>query len=275
VTADVQPSFSLDDRIAIVTGAASGIGRAIACGMSAAGARVVLVDVDEPGLEESATIIEPGAPPGREALCISCDVSVEAEVDGLYRRVAQERGTVDVLVNNAFVPAFGRPESITLAEWQRSLAVNLTGYFLCARLAARAMMASQRGGSIINIASVAGVSALGRGNFAYSVAKGGVVQMTRELAVEWGRHGIRVNALLPVQTRTKGFLQRLDAMQEAAPGLVAQLVDAIPMGRLGEPTDLVGPAIFLASEAAGMVSGAIIPVDGGNLAMNAGARARG
>ena len=120
------------------------------------------------------------------------------------------------------------------------------------------------------------MSALGRANFAYSVTKGGIVQMTRRWAVEWGRFGVRVNAILPAQTRTKGFQARLDyAGTEAlfVDGLMARVVGSIPLGRIADPTDFVGPAVFLASDAAAMVTGVLLPVDGGNLAMNAGARA--
>ncbi len=134
------------------------------------------------------------------------------------------------------------------------------------------MIARGQGGAIVNIASIAGTSALGRGNVAYSVSKGGVVQLTRELAVEWGRYGIRVNAIQPAQMRTPGFKARFENPELEPDGLLEQMVEAIPLGRIGEPDDVVGPVVFLLSDAARMVNGVLLPVDGGNLAMNAGSR---
>jgi NAD(P)-dependent dehydrogenase (short-subunit alcohol dehydrogenase family) len=265
--------FSLEGRVAVVTGAGSGIGQRMAVGLGEAGARVVLADVNEAGLEETAGMIRRSGTAADPPLSVRCDVGREADVLALFDRVDVECGRVDILVNDAFTPVLARPQSLTYEMWQRALQVNLTGYFLCARSAGQAMIAGGRGGSIINMSSIAGVSGLGRGNFAYSVTKGGIIQMTRELAVEWGRYGIRVNAILPVQTRTKGFQARLDDPDTDAEALMSRVVSSIPLGRIGEPEDFVGPAVFLASDAAAMVTGTMLPVDGGNLAMNAGARA--
>jgi len=147
--------------------------------------------------------------------------------------------------------------------------VNLTGYFLCARAAGRGMVA--RGyGSIVNISSIAGSTALGRGNFAYSVTKGGVDAMTRELAVEWGRHGVRVNAVAPCQVATAGFLANEKARTQAGDPTVSDYRRGIPMGRAAEPADIAAAVVYLASDAAAMVTGVTLPVDGGNLAFNAG-----
>lgn len=264
--------FSLEGRVAVVTGAGSGIGQRISIGFAGAGATVVLVDIDEQGLDDTAQMIR-AVSPGNPSVPAKCDVSSEDQVLSLFDRVRRQPGRIDVLVNGAFTPTFGRPQAVGLDLWERAIKVNLTGYFLCARSAGQAMIDAGRGGSIINISSIAGVSGMGRGNFAYSVTKGGVVQMTRELAVEWGRYGIRVNAILPVQTRTKGFQARLDHPETDADALMGRLLKAIPLGRIAEPADFVGPALFLASDASAMVSGMLLPVDGGNLAMNSGARA--
>ncbi len=264
--------FSLEDRVAVVTGAGSGIGQRISVGFAACGAAAVLVDINEAGLDETVDMVNAAVADARAPLPVKCDVSREDQVDSLFNQVRARFGRVDVLVNGVFTPVGARPHALTLEQWQRALQVNLTGYFLCARSAGRAMIEAGRG-SIINISSIAGVSAVGRGNFVYSVTKGGIIQMTRELAVEWGRYGIRVNAILPVQTRTKGFQHRLDHPDTDAPALMARVLGAIPLGRMAEPEDFVGPAVFLASDASAMVTGTMLPVDGGNLAMNASARA--
>jgi NAD(P)-dependent dehydrogenase (short-subunit alcohol dehydrogenase family) len=149
------------------------------------------------------------------------------------------------------------------------LAANLTSYFLCSRAAAQRMIPAGRGGSIVNFGSIAGANALGRGGMAYGVAKGGVAQLTRETAYAWAPHGIRVNAVLPCQFVNDWWRGNL-ADPDRRP-LVDRVVSAIPLSRMGEPGEIAGPVLFLASDAASMVTGVMLPVDGGNLAMNAGA----
>ena len=177
--------------------------------------------------------------------------------------------TVDVLVNNAGInPQQGRPEDFPIDVWQHVIDTNLTSYFLHAQAAARLMIGSADGGSIINISSIAGASALGRGNLAFGVSKAGVDQLTRELAVEWASHRIRVNSILPCQFENAGL--RGIMADPARAGTVARMIGGIPMGRMGQPEEIVGPILFLASPAASMVTGANVPVDGGNLALNPG-----
>jgi NAD(P)-dependent dehydrogenase (short-subunit alcohol dehydrogenase family) len=146
------------------------------------------------------------------------------------------------------------------------LRTNLTGYFLNARAAGKRMIARGRGGSIVNISSIAGSSSLGRGNLAYGASKSGVNQLTRELAVEWAHHGVRVNAIQPCQFLNAGW--RAMVADPSRSALVQRVLSGIPIGRMGEPHELVGPVLFLASDAAAMVTGALLPVDGGNLALN-------
>jgi NAD(P)-dependent dehydrogenase (short-subunit alcohol dehydrogenase family) len=180
-----------------------------------------------------------------------------------------------VLVNNVAASHRARPEALSLADWQRVLRVILDGTFLCTQEAGRRMLrqggtGARRGGSVINISSIAGSSALGRGNFVYSVAKGGINQLTRELAVEWSPHGIRVNAIQPCQILTPA-LRRILADPWLDPGTIkGRMLRGIPLGRLGEPEDVAKAAVFLASDAAAFVTGVLLPVDGGNLALNAG-----
>jgi NAD(P)-dependent dehydrogenase (short-subunit alcohol dehydrogenase family) len=265
----VSALFALGGRVAVVTGAARGLGQAVALGLARHGADVALADLDGDALAETAELVRAS---GRRALAVATDVTDEQAVAELFARTERELGPPDALVNSVFTPVLTRPQELTLEQWERALRVNLTGYFLPARAAGRAMIARGQGGAIVNIASIAGTSALGRGNVAYSVSKGGVVQLTRELAVEWGRYGIRVNAIQPAQMRTPGFKARFENSELEPDGLLEQMVEAIPLGRIGEPDDVVGPVVFLLSDAARMVNGVLLPVDGGNLAMNAGSR---
>ena len=150
------------------------------------------------------------------------------------------------------------------------MAVSITGYAMAAREAGRAMIRQGRGGSIVNVSSIAGLSALGRGNFAYSVAKAGVNQLTRELAVEWAGHGIRVNAVAPCQVRTAGIGSLLADQRFDAGAVEQRFIRGIPLGRLAEPGEIADVIHFLASDAARFVTGVVLPVDGGNTALNAG-----
>ena len=258
--------FSLQGKVALVTGAASGLSRAIALGFAEAGADIVVADINVEGLRETAKSIRAI---GQKAEVCPCDISNAAAVEELFKRADDAYGRVDILLNGPFAFNRVKPEKMTLADWNDAISVCLTGFFLCAQGAGRRMIGQGRGGSIISLGSIAGATALGRGNFVYSVAKAGVHQMTRELAVEWAQHKIRVNALLPAQMRTPSVNRWLED-PGTDPGLVAHLLKGIPMNRIGEPEDIVGPAIFLASDAAAFITGTLLPVDGGNLALNAG-----
>ena len=267
-----QPLFDLTGRVAVVTGAGGALGHAIAIGLATAGADLALLDITEAGLDRSRAAVEAI---GRRAVSVLGDVGVEADVDRAFGVVDEALGRVDVLVNNAAGPVERhRPEGFPLDAWDRAIRIDLTGYFLCARAAGRRMIAQGTGGSIVNISSIAGSTALGRGNFAYSVAKGGVNQLTRELAIEWASHGIRVNAVLPVQFRNAWWTSVEADPSSASRGLLRRVTDGIPLGRLGEAREVVGPVVFLAADAASMVTGTLLPVDGGNLALNAGGSIR-
>ena len=260
--------FDLSGRVAVVTGAASGLGRAIAAGLATYGAAVFAADVNEAGLQETVARIR-GA--GGKAQGTRCDVSDEAAVAALFLAVDAAMGRVDILVNDAFTPVErAQPQDFPLDAWQRSISVNLTGQFLCAREAGRRMIAQGAGGSIVNISSIAGSSGIGRGNFVYSVTKHGVNGLTRELAIEWARYGIRVNAIQPCQFLTPAVRTWIEATPDPR-AITEQFLKGIPLDRMGDPErDIVGPVVFLASDAASMVTGTLLPVDGGNLAFNAG-----
>jgi NAD(P)-dependent dehydrogenase (short-subunit alcohol dehydrogenase family) len=256
--------FDLTDRVAFVTGAARGLGQAMAVGLAAWGADVAIADLDVLRLEDTQASIEAL---GRRAWPLAMDVCDAAAVSAAFERLDKLSPRLDILINNAGISTKARPEDLSLQEWQRTLDTNVTGYFLCAQQAARRMIAAGSGGAIVNISSIAGTLAQGRGSLAYSVSKGAVNQLTRELAIEWARHRIRVNAIQPCQIRTPLLLELMANPNVA--NLTQRWLEGIPLGRLGEPDDLVGPVVFLVSDAAAMVTGHLLPVDGGNLALDA------
>jgi NAD(P)-dependent dehydrogenase (short-subunit alcohol dehydrogenase family) len=262
--------FNLSNKVAVVTGASAngGIGHALAIGFAKHGANIVAADIDDEGARLTGQEVEAL---GHQALVINCDISKPDEVENLFEEVDRHFGQVDILVNVPFAfPARVQPHQLSLEAWNMTLAVSLTGYFLCARQAIRRMLSQGTGGAILNIGSIAGVSALGRGNFPYSVAKGGVSQMTKEMALEYARKGIRVNAILPAQVMTPGFKKTMLTDPNYGEEMRQRFLTGIPIGRLLEPEDFVGPALLLCSNAGAAITGVLLPVDGGNLAMNAG-----
>jgi NAD(P)-dependent dehydrogenase (short-subunit alcohol dehydrogenase family) len=261
--------FGLDDRVAVVTGAGAsgGIGHAVALGLAHAGAHVFVSDVDAEGAAETAREV---LRLGQRGVAVRTDLGQPADVLAMMEAVDREFGRVDILVNNVGVGHRARPESLSLEDWRKVVAVNLDGTFLVTRETGRRMIARKAGGSIVSISSIAGSSALGRGNFVYSVTKAGIIQLTRELAVEWAPYRIRVNAIQPAQTMTKAMDGMLSDPRLDPATLKERFLRGIPLDRLGEPEDIAKAAVFLASDAAAFITGHSLPVDGGNLAMNAG-----
>ncbi len=198
---DVQGWMRLDGRVAIVTGGARGIGRETAETLAVAGARVVLADLDKEMVEGAASEIRAL---GLHATAIVADIADEVSVNSMVQATLKREGRLDVLVNNAGI-AIRRPAvELALGDWDKVLSVNLTGSFLCARAAAGPMISSRRGGAIVNVASIMGLSGGGLyPNVSYQATKGAIVNMTRALAVEWAPHVIRVNAVAPTYVRTE------------------------------------------------------------------------
>ena len=258
--------FDLTGRVAVVTGGGLGIGRAIALGFAEHCANVVVCDINDEALAEiGALLTELGSDGG----AIHADIADAADIRRLFAFVDELLGHVDILVNNVGIGARFHPEDLPLADFERVMRTGVTGSLLCSQEAGRRMIARGAGGSIINTSSIAGATAIGRGNLAHSVNKSAVNMLTKELAVEWAQHRIRVNAILPCQVLTEGFQTWLDS-PAFDPALMDTFLKGIPMNRLATAADMVGPAVFLASDASAMVTGTLLGVDGGNLAFNAG-----
>ena len=254
--------FSLAGKVAVVTGAASGLGLAIAEGIAESGAELVCADLDGDGLT-AATARVTGLG-GRPALAVPCDVTRPRQVKALMARTVERFGRIDILVNNAGISQRrpGRLHEMAVADWNRVLAVDLQGVFHCAR-EALTVMVKQRGGKIINIASIWGQigSSAVKPLPAYNAAKGAVVNLTREMGLEYAPLGINVNAICP------GFFStRLADGAYDNPGFVKTLSELTPMGRVARPEEIKGAAIFLASRASDFMCGQMLVLDGGVLA---------
>jgi NAD(P)-dependent dehydrogenase (short-subunit alcohol dehydrogenase family) len=244
----IVQQFSLEGRTAAVSGAGSGLGREIAVAFADAGANVLALDVDPDAAESTASARD---------LIRAAEADVR-EPESVERALP---GRLDVLVNAAGIGGWGDTLTYSDELWRRVVDTNLTGTFVCCRAAGRRMVAAGRG-SIVNLASTLGVVGF-PGTIAYVASKGGVVQLTRGLAVEWAAHGVRVNAIAPSTFETP--LVRASARER--PEVYERLLTATPMRRFGEPHEIVGPALFLASDAASMVTGHVLAADGGYLAL--------
>jgi NAD(P)-dependent dehydrogenase (short-subunit alcohol dehydrogenase family) len=242
----------LAGKIAVVTGAASGIGRGAAIRFAAEGADVAAADVNESGLEETARLVRDA---GRRAIAVPTDVRDRAQVEHLVDRAVAELGGIDVMLANAGVGSGAPFVESTDEQYDRILDTNLRGVYLCGQAAARAMIARRAGGSIVNIASTYAEVTAPQSSI-YSASKGGVRMLTKGMAVELGPHGIRVNCIGPGWIRT-GMNPLTDQTR------VARILEGVPLGRVGTPEDVAGAALFLASDDAAYVTGIIVFVDGG------------
>jgi NAD(P)-dependent dehydrogenase (short-subunit alcohol dehydrogenase family) len=247
--------FRLDNKIALVTGAGSGLGRQFAQTLSEAGATVVLAARRTEKLEETAESIRNT---GGTAICLSLDVTDSASVTKCFKDMIAEAGVPEVVVNNAGIARQAFMTDITEDDWDAVLDTNLKGVFLVAQAAARAMIAGKIQGSIINIASVLGLR-VSKALASYAAAKAGVVHLTKAMALELSRDNIRVNALAPGYFVTEINQESFD---QGAGEIVKKIV---PLGRVGELVEIGGPLLLLASDAGSYMTGSIVAVDGGHL----------
>lgn len=250
--------------MAVITGAASGIGRASAVRFAQEGARVAVADIDEAGAKEVVRAIEAA---NGEAFAVAADVSDERSVARMGQSVLAEAGQVDVLYANAGVSGTGTALEVDLAAWSRTLAVNVTGAWLSAR-AVLPTMITQGSGSIIFQASASGTIAFRR-TASYSTSKGAVIALARQMSVDYARHGIRVNSICPGTIPTRLLLEasREEGQTQSAVDPLERYGRRLPLGRLGTVEDVANLALFLGSDESTWITGAAYPVDGGMSAL--------
>lgn len=244
----------LQDKVAIVTGAGSGNGRGIALRLAEESARVVVADVSERGAQETAAMIEEL---GRQALVVRADVSQREQVAALVSAAVDRFGQLDILVNNAGVESMAPLLELPEAEWDRVLDVNLKGPFLCTQAAAREMVKVGRGGKIVNIASICSAVAL-TNEAHYIASKGGLLMLTKAMALDLAPYNINVNAVGPGVIETA-----MTANSLSNPERVTMFFNHIPLKRIGKPRDVANAVLFLASDEADYITGTILYVDGG------------
>lgn len=248
------PSFRLDGRAALVTGAGSGIGQRIALGLAEFGARVGCVDVNQAGLDETIAGMQVA---GAEAIRIVADVTSRAELDAAVEQMEQQFGPLKAALNCAGIHSTAPAEEMTLDTWRSVIDTNLTGVFLSCQAEGRAMLRNG-GGSIVNIGSIsATIANRGLQQIHYNSAKAGVMHLSRSLALEWADRGIRVNVVSPGYTATP-MAKNPEVWEH-----VKHYTNDIPLGRMAETDELVGPAVFLLSDASSYCTGIEVLVDGG------------
>lgn len=251
----------LQNKVAVITGASSGLGRAIAQRFAAEGASLILADINEEGGAHTLSLLPEAA--RTRAKFLRVDVTNEAEVEAAVSLAVSSFGHLDIMVANAGIGAPGFLSQLSKEDFERVIAVNLTGVFLCAKHAFQAMQV--KGGVILTMASVAGLQGTMKLG-GYGPSKAAVVQLTQTLALEGARFNIRANALAPVWTESPmvdGFVKGLRAGHEAG---IKRLTADIPLGRLGKPEEVAAAATFLASDQASFITGIVLPIDGGHLA---------
>ena len=247
-----------ESKVVLVTGSGSGLGRVIAHRFAAEGAAVVVADVVG---QQAATVADEISEAGGKALARTTDVTNAADVGAMIEATQEAFGSVEILVNNAARATDADFLDLSEEAWDEDVAIALKGSFLCSQAVLADMMA-KRTGVILNISSVNALAYYG--NEAYSAAKAGILNLTRSLAVRYGPFGVRVNAIAPGTVRTPAWEQR----RQRDPDVFERVVKWYPLGRIGEPEDVAGAALFLASDDAAWISGAVLPVDGGLTAGN-------
>ena len=254
--------FDLTGKAALVTGAAGSLGGAIATAYADAGADLLIADINSERLQKKAKELERS---GRKIATFTGSVFKTDQIDKMFALLDREFGKIDILANIAGEAVRGNPEAIPLDDFADTIHNLVISRFYCCQQAGNRMLKAGKG-SIISIVSIGGISSIGRGHAAYGIGMGAVAQMTRELSTEWCGQGVRVNAIVCGQILNEGLAKRF----KTEPGFEQTFLRGIPMGRIGVAEEIKGIALLLASDASSFISGALMPLDGGNLAKNAG-----
>jgi NAD(P)-dependent dehydrogenase (short-subunit alcohol dehydrogenase family) len=247
--------FSLKDKVSLVTGAGKGLGKAMAEALAQAGSKIIVADIDKNAAEETAKMLETTY--DIETLAVDIDITNENDVIKMVDTSVNQFGKIDVLLNNAGICQKIKMEDMSLEDWKKTMDVNVNGVFLVSKYAGKKMM-ENKSGSIINIASMSSFIANTEAQCAYNAAKAAVAMMTKCMASEWVSHNIRVNAIAPGYMKTEMTKPIFEPGGE-----LAHVLDLVPMKRLGEPYELGGLAIYLASDASTFATGSVFKVDGG------------
>jgi len=254
---------ALSHRRAIVTGGAAGIGLAIAYRLAEAGAAVVIVDTNR---EKAQEVSQEFKSYGYQVFFVQCDVSKEGEVQDMVNIAVEKMGGIDILVNNAGIYPSIPLAQMTGSDFEQVISVNLKGTFFCSREVSRRMIEQGQGGCIINIASINSVRPSGEGFSAYAASKGGVLMLTKSMALELGRHGIRVNAIAPGGVLTEGTLSQGSRFSSAGGrARLREFISRTALGRMGSTDDIGRVALFLTSDLSSYMTGSLVVVDGGYL----------
>ena len=251
--------FDLSDKVALVTGGGSGLGEGISKGYAQVGAAVSIIDIN---LEAAQSVVDDINRSGGKAIALPCDVTQEDQVQEVVSHTLKEFGKIDILLANVGIGDRSSAEEMTLEKWERVMDVNLGGVWLFNHEVGKHMIERGQGGRIINMASIAGLVGVETGNANYCASKGGIIALTRCLAIEWAKYNILVNAIAPSHMRTS----LIEELIQAKPEIRTYFLNNIPLKRLGEVVDVVGPAIFLAAEASAFITGHVLLVDGGHTA---------
>lgn len=245
--------FSLRDKVALVTGAGRGLGKSMALALSESGAHVAVVSRTRSDIEATAREVQEN---GVQSIPIAADVTRQEDVEKIVEKVLDEWKTIDILVNNVGTYMFGHCLESSLDDWHKMLDINLTSTYLCSKAVGK-HMAKRQQGKIINISSALGVFGAG-GSAAYCASKGGVIQLTRALAIEWAKYHVTVNAIAPYSMETEMTKTMLEDEK-----VKNAIISKIPLKRIGRPSDLSGTVVFLAAKASDYITGQVIFVDGG------------
>lgn len=253
---DIKGLFDLNGKVAVVTGGSGGFGKAAAIGLAAYGADIVVTSRTLASLEDTASEVEKL---GKRAIAVSCDVSDEDSVKEMVAKTVTAFGKIDILVAAAGIASRFPAEEFPVAEWQKIMDINVKGTFICCKTVGKKMIEQGAGGKIITVSSIRGLLGHPGGYAGYGTSKGAVHLMTRQLAIEWAKHRINVNSVAPCIFWTPLTKQVLEDEK-----LYKIFMERIPWGRAAEPEDFIGATVFLASNAAEMVTGHILYVDGGS-----------